>query len=110
MITVKTTKPYTLVKTLQSLIDEGEIATWSYDEDGDFTHDVTQWRNRAWFHPVRYKGDRVEFRLLGSSVRKLDRVEYAVYHGRFIEMLTSHVSSLCNIIMSTPNPTNKDNI
>lgn len=110
MITVETRRPYTLVRRMKELIDEGVIETWSYDDDGDFTHLPPQWRNKAWFHAVRYKGEKVEFRMIPNSKRLISREVYAIYHGRFVEMLMAHLSRYCINIFVSPVPDNKDRI
>jgi hypothetical protein len=65
------------------------IETWSVDADGDFTHSTPQWVNKAWFRPVVY-ADRLVFRILTPKGTRMNRAVYAVYHGRFIEMLLNH--------------------
>lgn len=37
-------------------------------------------------------------------------VEYAVYHGRFIEMLLSHFDKHCQSMEATPLPTKHDDL
>jgi hypothetical protein len=37
-----TDDPDKLLFTFKKAIDEGHIATWSYDKDGDFTHTAAQ--------------------------------------------------------------------
>ena len=53
-VQVKTIDPQGLLDSIYEEIDEGNIATWSYDDDGDFSH-VTpdgQWEGEAWLHPT----------------------------------------------------------
>lgn len=110
MITVETRRPYTLVRKIRELIDERTIEKWSYDDDGDFTLNLTQWRNKAWFHAIRYKARKVEFVIISPAMKSISRTEYAVYHGKFIEMLIKHLPHLCDSISSTPQPALKDHI
>jgi hypothetical protein len=81
--------PRGLLTNIKSSIQDGSIETWAVDSDGDFTHSPEQWKNRAWFRPV-IKEDRVVFRILTPKSVTMSRTVYAVYHGRFIEMLLTH--------------------
>lgn len=102
MIIVRTKKTLALLRHLREAIEGDEIDTWAEDAEGDFTHDAPQWRNKAWFHAVRYNADRVEFRIVCTRNRPLSRVEYALYHGRFIEMLINHCVRYIDNIECTP--------
>ena len=42
-IFVETNSPQSLVGKIKEAIDQNKIDTWSYDSDGDFTHNVDQW-------------------------------------------------------------------
>jgi hypothetical protein len=89
-IQVRTADPQGLLDAIYEAIDEGHIETWTYDEDGDFIHDTPdqQWVGEAWLHPV----PGVAMLTLNSvpSAEGLSDEAYAVYHGRFIEMLLAH--------------------
>ena len=50
-IRIYTDKPDTLVQKVKKLIDQNHIDTWTYDKEGDFTHSVQQFRNKAWLRP-----------------------------------------------------------
>lgn len=102
-IYVETLNPKQIVENIKKKIDDNKIDTWSYDADGDFVHDVDQWRYSAWLRP-RIENNRVVFGILGRTDRKMSTVEYAVYHGRFVEMLLSHFDDDCNAINVTPLP------
>lgn len=39
--------PAATLRLLKIKIDNHEIETWEYDEDGDFTYSVPQWKNKA---------------------------------------------------------------
>jgi hypothetical protein len=82
-------KPRTLLADIKAAIENEEVITWKVDSDGDFTHTPEQWRNRAWFR-ARIFDDRIVFNIIGSKTKTLSREVYAVYHGRFVEMLLSH--------------------
>lgn len=88
-IVVSTDTPKGLLAAIKAEIDAGRIETWEYDSDGDFTHSPEQWRQKAWLRPSTGSGELV-LGILGPTNQKMSRVVYAVYHGRFIEMLLTH--------------------
>lgn len=108
-IFVKTNTPGMLVENIKKKIDEHKIDTWSVDSDNDFTHDVDQWRNRAW---IRYAIEvgRVVFYVICRNDANMSIVEYAVYHGRFVEMLLAHFDKECDAIEVSPLATNYDRV
>jgi hypothetical protein len=65
------------------------VRTWSYDSDGDFTHTAEQWNKKAWLRP-REEDDRLILNVLTPRSTTLSKLLYAIYHGRFIEMLLNH--------------------
>lgn len=89
MIRFVTTNAPALLKAVKAAIDAGHIETWSYDGDGDFTHTPPQWRSRAWLRPA-IKADALEFGLLKPQGAVITREIYAIYHGRFVEMMLVH--------------------
>ena len=74
---------------IKSAIDGGKIDTWTCDSKGDFTHSPEQWKHKAWLRPVVASGSLI-FGLVGESDIDMTKVIYAVYHGRFTEMLLTH--------------------
>ncbi len=94
-----------LLNEVRQQIDEGHIVTWEYNADGDFTHTASggQWKNKAWFRPVSEK-ERLRLRLLRPKNGNINREIFAVYHGRFIEMLIAHVPGYFTDARATPNP------
>ena len=88
-IIVQTSTPKALLAAIRKAIDDGEVATWSYDEDGDFTHTPDQWTGKAWLRPYTGAGV-LSFGLLGHTGTVMTKPLYGVYHGRFIEMLLTH--------------------
>lgn len=111
MIIVRTKSTLAMLKHIRESIHDGSIETWIEDREGDFTHNTMQWRNRAWFHAVRYNGDRIEFRIVCTRQRPINRVEYAVYHGRFVEMLLTHCQRFIREIECSPRAIeNKDRV
>jgi hypothetical protein len=92
-----------LLSKIKRLIDQGHITTWSYDKEGDFTHTPAQWKNEAWLRP-QVKTDMLRFLIMKPQGTFLSREVFAVYHGRFIEMLTAHVSDDYSSASASPNP------
>lgn len=88
-ITVKGTDPQDLLASIKRAIDERRIETWSYDGDGDFTHSVVQWQGKAWLRPAASSGTLV-LHIIGPKDVGINRTVYAIYHGRFVEMLLRH--------------------
>jgi hypothetical protein len=86
---VVTPGPNGLLAAIKKAIDDGDIDTWEYDEDGDFTHVPPQWNKKAWLRPVVTSG-LLQFGLLGQKGIAMTKTIYGVYHGRFIEMLLTH--------------------
>jgi hypothetical protein len=81
--------PQRLLNDIKAGITKGSIETWQVDSDGDFTHSPTQWIRQAWLRP-RVQQDRLVFSILGQKNTQMSKATYAVYHGRFIEMLLTH--------------------
>ncbi len=88
-VVVYTANPSLLLGKIKTAIDTETVETWIVDADGDFTHEPNQWRNKAWFRPYVASGV-LQFGLVGPEGVQVSTVVYAVYHGRFIEMLLTH--------------------
>jgi len=88
-IRIYTTQPKSLLSAIKSAIDERHVVTWSYDRDGDFTHNVDQWRNQAWLRP-RTETDHHLLTTIAQTGTRLSKEAYGVYHGRFAEMMLAH--------------------
>ncbi len=88
-IRIATANPSTLLAKIRQAIISGQIETWQVDKDGDFTHSPQQWRHRAWLRPF-IREESLEFGILPNKESGLGRSVYAIYHGRFIEMLLTH--------------------
>ena len=106
-IYVKTDGPSELVKRIREGIENHTIETWLCDDVGDFTHDTDQWRYHAWMRPF-IEEDRVVFGILCRKDRNLTITEYAIYHGRFVEMLLRHFDKICIDIQVSPLATKYD--
>ena len=88
-LTIKTDNPMGLLTAIKKAIDVNTIVTWAYDNDGDFTHTPEQWVNKAWLRPKVETGE-LKFLIIAPKDTNLTKVVSGIYHGRFIEMLTSH--------------------
>ena len=108
-IFVKTTNPQELVNNIKKQIEDGKIDTWLCDKEGDFTHNTEQWRYHAWLRPV-VESDRVVFGILGRKVKNVSVLDYAIFHGRFVEMLLNHFDKDCDDILVSPLATKFDTI
>lgn len=93
-IYVKTLNPRKLVDAINEKINISNIDTWMVDKDGDYTHTAQQWQYHAWIHPI-IEEKRVVFAIWGRVSEDLSIVDYAIYHGRFVEMLLSHFDQQC---------------
>lgn len=91
-IRFKTKDPQKLLDDFKRAVDKGTVATWSYDQDGDFTHTPDQWKNKAWLRPKTKNGELV-FSIINQKSKNLSSLVYAVYHGRFIESMLNHFDS-----------------
>ena len=108
-IRVSANNPSDLVTKLKELIDRKRIKTWSYDDKGYFTHTAEQWIHRAWFTPTVLTSE-VVFNILGVTDVTMTKVVYAVYHGRFIETLLSHLDTQMLSCSASSLPDEEDNI
>ena len=82
--------PKKLLATFKKAIDDGHVVTWSYDKKGDFTHNVDQWRHKAWLRPKIVDGKTLILSILRPQGAKVSSEVYAIYHGRFIESMLRH--------------------
>jgi len=108
-IIVKTETPRRLLAAIKEAIDNEEIDTWSYDTDGDFTHTADQWNRRAWLRPRVNDGELV-FNIVPPLARTITKVDYGIYHGRFIEMLLNHFDKSFKEVSATALPKSGDHI
>lgn len=106
-IIVTTASPRKLLTDIKAAIDEKKIDTWKYDSDGDFTHSPDQWNNRAWFRPD-IRTDGLVFMILTPRQTAMSSTVYAVFHGRFIEMLLAHFDIDFSTVMATALPSHGD--
>lgn len=101
MISFSTNNPQRLLNAIRGAIDRKHITTWSYDLDGDFTHTPTQWARKAWLRPVIVPGTSLGFNIVYPRSAIADREVYAVFHGRFAEMMLAHFDNDFRQIIAT---------
>ena len=104
---IKTEKASELLDKIKKAIDDETIKTWKYDEDGDFYHSPEQWQYNGWLRPYTTEKYLV-FGLLKPKDETMKTVTYAVYHGRFIEMILSHFDGDFDTIYASAQKTNYD--
>lgn len=106
-IIIQTNNPAKLLKAIKEAIDEGNVQTWSYDSDGDFTHNPEQWNKKAWLRPKIYTNE-LKLGIIPPKDTKISRSVYGIYHGRFIEMLLVHFDTEFSNAIATALPTAMD--
>jgi hypothetical protein len=106
-INFDTPDPTKLLTAFKAAIDAGDVVTWSYDKDGNFTHTPEQWRNHARLRPSIYSG-RLIVNFYGRSDETTTKALYGVYHGRFLESMLTHCDTLFSNGWATAMPTNND--
>lgn len=104
----ETKTPKKLLAAYKKAVDDGHVETWSYDEDGDFTHNVDQWKKKAWLRPKVQEGQALAFYILAPKDAQLSSIEYAIYHGRFIESMLAHCDKLFKVGRATAMPEDGD--
>lgn len=108
-VTAFTKTPQTLLNSIKAAIREKKVETWTLDKDGDFTHSPEQWKNKAWLTP-RVEEGKLVFWILGTKTSKMSSTVYAVYHGRFIEMLLAHFDEQLGSVTASALPITGDNL
>lgn len=108
-VRIYTGNPKTLLEKIKKAIDKKHIITWSYDDDGDFTHTADQWKNRAWLKPFLGK-DSLDLGILNPKETKISTPVYAIYHGRFIEMVLTHFDEDFTTAYATALPEKIDSV
>jgi hypothetical protein len=109
-INLITDTPNKLLATFKKAIDEGHVATWSYDKDGDFTHTATQWKGLAWLCPSVVEKERLVLNIMPPQNSKVSSEVYAIYHGRFIESMLAHCDQLFTSGRASALPDNNDSV
>ena len=107
---MNTDNPQDLLNSIYEKIDAGTIETWTYDQDDDFSHTTSngQWEGQAWLHPT-VASDMLILNIIPPD-GGVSSEAYAVYHGRFIEMLLAHFDGDFIDALATAQPTNGDRV
>ena len=105
----KTNAPQELLSDFKKKIDVGLVVTWSYDNDGNFTHTSDQWRHSAWMAPS-IDVSSLCFNILGHKSKITTKAIYGVFHGRLVESVATHCDHLFSEAKVTARATNSDNI
>jgi hypothetical protein len=108
-VIVFTSDPPGLLRAIRLATADGSIATWSIDADGDFTHTAEQWRLKAWLRP-KVLTDRIVFNIFPPKKTVISKTTYAIYHGRFIEMLLAHFDTQFERALATGLATDGDRV
>ncbi len=106
----KSTTPKKLLSTFRKAIDDGHVATWSYDRDGDFTHTAKQWNRLAWLRPIVEEGATLKMVIIKPKDQSISSEVYGIYHGRFIEAMLVHCDSLFASARATALPDDGDKV
>jgi hypothetical protein len=106
-IIIETSQAADLLEKIKSAIVGGEIVTWAYDDDDDFTHTAKQWEYEAWLRPSIGK-DRLTFYIVPPTTKVISTEIYAIYHGRFIESILAHFDSEFVQAYATAMPKGRD--
>jgi hypothetical protein len=104
-----TPRPRALLAEMKRTIDGGGIDTWTYDQDGDFTHTPAQWNRKAWLRPHFSEND-LFFTMVTPIGVKLSMEVYAVYHGRFAEMALAHFDKMFVAVNASALPADGDRL
>ena len=110
MLSFSTTKPNALLAAIKKAINSKKITTWSYTANGYFTHTPEQWKAKAWLLPKVIDGSELRFGIIRPTNASVGTEVYAVYHGRFIEMMLAHFDTEFQNGLASALPTAADNI
>lgn len=104
MIAISTTKPHGLLASLKAAIDSRKIETWTYYRNGDFTHSPMQWNRKAFMRPSIVPGSELRFAIVCPKGGSVGTEVYAIYHGRFAEMMLAHFDEAFELAAASAMP------
>lgn len=104
---VKTENSQELLDKIKRSIDDGKIKTWKYDKDGDLYHSPDQWQYKGWLRPYTIDNYLV-FGIITPKNDVMTTLTYAIYHGRFIEMLLDHFDKDFEFVYASAKKTKYD--
>lgn len=102
-----TDHPEALLSAIKREISGGRVRTWKIDEDGDLTLTQEEFASQAWMRP-KILSDRLLFNFIGSS--ETSTRQYAVYHGRLVQMLLNYFDTKLRTASATSLPTPGDHV
>ena len=111
ILKLKNKRAIDIVNEINIFIDDGRIRVWECDAEGDYTHTSSQWNKLSWFrHHMPKEGDNwdLKFGIIGNKDFEMSRALYAIYHGRFAEMLLTYFDNDIEEFMITPMKDEKD--
>lgn len=107
-IIIETSQPEEFLALLKRKMDRGDVKSWCYDEDGDFTLSNRELANKAWLHPY-VKEDSLILGILGRKNTMLSIYEYSLYHSAMIEVLILFFNKVVEkIVVTQPMLSNYD--
>jgi len=109
-VNVTTNDGRALIDAIYKAIDDKKIETWRYKTHNGvkyLTHSADQWDGKAWFTATAQAPGLV-LNIVASQGINVSTIVYAVYHGRFIEMLLAHFDKQLDIATATAMPTAAD--
>ena len=93
-IIINISQPKEFLEVFKKEIDEGVIASWSYDEDGDFTLTNAELVNKAWLHPYIKENGSLVLGILGRKNALLTIAEYSSYHSAMVETIILYFNKI----------------
>ena len=109
-INVTTGNGQALLAAIYKAIDDKKIDTWRYEAHGGvkyLTHCANQWNKKAWLKAT-IQSPGLVLNIVKPKEKSISTVVYAVYHGRFIEMLLAHFDQHMSGAAATAMPTAAD--
>lgn len=97
-IIINISQPKEFLEVFKKEIDEGVIASWSYDEDGDFTLTNAELVNKAWLHPYIKENGSLVLGILGRKNALLSIAEYSSYHSAMVETIILYFNKIIDKI------------
>lgn len=72
---------------IKRMILNGQIDSWRFDGDGDFTCLSFNMENKAWFHPYFVSEKELIFGILGRKNVLMTMSEYSTYHSFMVNTI-----------------------
>ena len=111
-VNVTTGNGQELLAAIYKAIDDKKIVTWRYEaHDGVkyLTHCADQWDQKAWLKAT-VQSPGLVLNIVKPKSNDISTEVYAVYHGRFIEMLLAHFDQQMSGAAATAMPTAADTV